>query len=139
MALVKCPRCELNYMEEGKKYCDVCMRELKGDQGPDDTPELCMECGERPVIPGGDYCVVCQKAHMKPKKLSKTEEMEPLDLLDLDEDEDELEGMQEIALDGEDEGEIPETELEEINSELGEDEEFEDDFDEDFDPEEDEE
>ena len=32
MKLVKCPRCELNYIQEGEKYCKVCYRELKGEQ-----------------------------------------------------------------------------------------------------------
>ena len=31
MALVKCPRCELNYMNEGEKMCSVCRKELHGD------------------------------------------------------------------------------------------------------------
>ena len=30
MALVKCPRCELNYMNEGEKMCSVCRKELHG-------------------------------------------------------------------------------------------------------------
>jgi hypothetical protein len=30
MKLIKCPRCELNYIQEGEKYCKVCYR---GDEG----------------------------------------------------------------------------------------------------------
>ena len=26
----KCPRCELNYIEEDKDYCDVCLAEMQG-------------------------------------------------------------------------------------------------------------
>ena len=29
---VLCPRCELNYIQEGEEYCDVCKAELK--KGP---------------------------------------------------------------------------------------------------------
>ena len=30
---VKCPRCELNYIDEEKQeYCDVCLAELHGDK-----------------------------------------------------------------------------------------------------------
>ena len=29
MKLVKCPRCELNYITENEKYCKVCLREMR--------------------------------------------------------------------------------------------------------------
>ena len=29
MALRKCPRCELNYIKDDEKYCNVCRREMK--------------------------------------------------------------------------------------------------------------
>ena len=29
MGYVKCPRCDLNYMKDDEKYCDVCKAELK--------------------------------------------------------------------------------------------------------------
>ena len=29
MGYVKCPRCDLNYMKDDEKYCDVCKVELK--------------------------------------------------------------------------------------------------------------
>ena len=28
----KCPRCELNYIEEDKDYCDVCLAEMQGSR-----------------------------------------------------------------------------------------------------------
>ena len=30
MRLIKCPRCELNYIAEGEGYCKICKREMKG-------------------------------------------------------------------------------------------------------------
>ena len=52
MTLVKCPRCELNYMNEGEKMCSVCRKELRGDTEQYDVIELCSECGENPAVPG---------------------------------------------------------------------------------------
>ena len=43
MKLVKCPRCELNYITENEKYCKVCLREMKGES-PKDEVELCSVC-----------------------------------------------------------------------------------------------
>ncbi len=60
MPLVKCPRCELNYMDEGEKYCKVCRRELKGEQ-PREEFEMCTVCNEAPALPGKDVCLFCLK------------------------------------------------------------------------------
>ena len=61
MALVKCPRCELNYMNEGEKMCSVCRKELHGESEQYDVIELCSECGENPVVPGQELCASCLK------------------------------------------------------------------------------
>lgn len=60
MKLVKCPRCELNYITENEKYCKVCLREMKGD-APRDEVELCSVCNEAPALPGHDVCLFCLK------------------------------------------------------------------------------
>lgn len=60
MKLVKCPRCELNYIQESEKYCKVCMRELKGEQKQEDM-ELCSVCNAAPALPGKDVCLSCLK------------------------------------------------------------------------------
>ena len=52
MALVKCPRCELNYMNDTDEMCSVCRREVRGESEQFDMIELCSECGETPVVPG---------------------------------------------------------------------------------------
>ena len=56
MKLVKCPRCELNYITENEKYCKVCLREMKGES-PKDEVELCSVCNEAPALPGRDVCL----------------------------------------------------------------------------------
>ena len=58
MNLVKCPRCDLNYIREDEKYCKVCLRELKGENSQDEV-ELCSICNEEPALPGRDICPRC--------------------------------------------------------------------------------
>ena len=60
MALVKCPRCELNYMPENEEYCSVCKREILGERS-EEPVELCSICNENPVMPGKDICLECYK------------------------------------------------------------------------------
>ena len=61
MRWIICPRCELNYIQEGEKMCSVCRKEVRGEQELDDMIELCSECGEHPAVPGGELCVYCLK------------------------------------------------------------------------------
>ncbi len=60
MKLVKCPRCELNYIQETEKLCKVCLREMKGEQVSDEL-ELCSVCNAAPALPGRDVCLSCLK------------------------------------------------------------------------------
>lgn len=73
---VKCPRCELNYIDsEKQEYCDVCIAELKGgrlqfaDLDDEDfeeldaeleQEELCPICGVNRVRAGEKYCETCK-------------------------------------------------------------------------------
>ena len=61
MGLVKCPRCELNYMNDTDKMCSVCRREVRGETEQFEMIELCSECGENPVVPGQELCAFCLK------------------------------------------------------------------------------
>ena len=61
MGLIKCPRCELNYMLDTDKMCSVCKREVRGESEQYDMVELCSECGENPVVPGQELCAYCLK------------------------------------------------------------------------------
>lgn len=60
MKLIKCPRCELNYIQEDERYCKVCLRELKGEQAQEEM-ELCSICNAAPAMPGKDVCLSCLK------------------------------------------------------------------------------
>ncbi len=60
MKLVKCPRCELNYIQENEKLCKVCLREMKGSQVEDEM-EMCSVCNASPALPGRDVCLSCLK------------------------------------------------------------------------------
>ena len=61
MGLIKCPRCELNYMLDTDKMCSVCRREVRGESEQDEMIEICSECGENPVVPGQELCAYCLK------------------------------------------------------------------------------
>ncbi len=80
MGYVKCPRCELNYMKDTDKYCDVCKRELLGSAA-DEEVELCSICGESPALPGKDVCLFCLREMNGKADASSVEE-------DIDEEED---------------------------------------------------
>ena len=60
MILEKCPRCDLNYIMDGEKYCKVCQREMKGEPVKEEL-ELCSVCNEAPALPGKDVCLFCLK------------------------------------------------------------------------------
>lgn len=60
MNLVKCPRCDLNYIFENEKLCKVCLREMKGSQVEDEM-EMCSVCNAAPALPGRDVCLSCLK------------------------------------------------------------------------------
>ena len=60
MGWIKCPRCEMNYIQEDEKYCKVCKREMKGE-APREEVEICTVCNEHPVMPGKDVCLSCFK------------------------------------------------------------------------------
>lgn len=74
MALIKCPRCELNYIEEGEGYCKICKREMKGEKQHDEV-EMCTVCNEAPALPGKDVCLFCLK-EMNAANNDATEEEE---------------------------------------------------------------
>ena len=65
MSLVKCPRCELNYMNDTDEMCSVCRREVRGESEQFEMIEMCSECGENPVVPGHELCAFCLKEHSR--------------------------------------------------------------------------
>ena len=124
MALVKCPRCELNYMQEGEKYCKVCIREMKGLDDTHEHVEMCIVCGERPARPGNELCSVCLSEHK-----SLAAENDDVYIEDIAESADEaLHEVDELeSLDGYEvmeENDTPESEMSDIESEFGDDDDF---------------
>lgn len=69
---IKCPRCELNYIDANKQeYCDVCLKEMHGkhddfddfDGDEDEQMEVCPICGENMIGIGETMCEECRKKH----------------------------------------------------------------------------
>jgi len=110
MGLIKCPRCELNYMPDTERYCTVCKREMRGEETKEDI-ELCPECGEHPVVPGEELCAYCLKEVHRQER-TNVDAVNAEDVGELDE----ASGMNEIdiAIDKD----IPSAEFKEINREL---------------------
>lgn len=129
---MKCPRCELNYIDaETQEYCDVCVKEMQGIASDFDeleledeemATELCPVCGENMMHAGEKMCEECRK------KMEYEE-----DDVDPDQDDDEwrnyLDDETDLDLD-EELGEIDETFDDEFEEEM--EEEYHDDAD-DFD------
>lgn len=107
MGLKKCPKCELNYINEHEKYCEICKRALKGESDSDDTPAVCMECGEHPAIQGLDICTFCLRERRREAILAK---QDAVDIDDIDADDEIVSAL---------EDDIPESELEVMGRELG--------------------
>lgn len=124
---IKCPRCELNYIDsEKQEYCDVCIAEMKGnrlqfaDLDDDDleeidseleSEEICPVCGLNPVAPGEKMCESCRREKEYEEDdvdIDKDEEWKNY----LDEDDSEL-SEEETELDAELKAELEEEEEEE--------------------------
>lgn len=131
MKVVKCPRCELNYMLSTESMCDVCKKERKMKDEPQETLDICPACGERPVVPGEEFCKICLRERKrieqaeafddedeKDAAAEETEELEP----DMEDEAEVLEAFVDVDTDEE----IPESELSNIDRELAMEEEEED-------------
>ena len=133
---VKCPRCELNYIDEEKQeYCDVCLAELHGDKsqfadldeeeleeldGELEQEELCPVCGVNTLRYGEKLCESCKQ---------KASEYETEEDIDIEKDEEWKNYLDE------DDGDLTvddDTLQEELDAELDGEEEEEESFDDDF-------
>lgn len=92
MTLVKCPRCELNYMKANDGICKICYREIYGKQKAEEV-ELCSTCHESNALPGRDVCLYCLREMNKQKGLKEDAET-PVDI-----GMDPVSGMEEILQD----------------------------------------
>ena len=124
MNLVKCPRCDLNYIREDEKYCKVCLRELKGENNQDEV-ELCSICNEEPALPGKDVCLFCLREMNKSNSTDDTDtgtEAENVDTATIG-DMDAVSGMDEIIPEEEETDEFEEIDQEMSLEDVREDEE----------------
>lgn len=112
MALIKCPRCELNYIQDTEGYCKICKREMKGEVQREEI-EMCTICNEAPALPGKDACLFCLK-EMNANHAEEHEDSVRVDETSLDIDP--VSSMDEIIPEIEDG--IPEREFDEIENDL---------------------
>ena len=112
MRLRKCPRCELNYIQEDEDYCKVCKREMKGEDVAEEV-EMCTVCNERPVMPGKDICLFCYKEMQQSNRDSVDNDGEAISV---DVGIDPVSSMDEIISDSDDD--IPDGEYKEIEDDL---------------------
>ena len=105
---IRCPRCELNYIEKKEKLCSVCKAELsaKKDEFMDDIDlELCPICKVNYLIDGETICQSCQEEQQAYDKdddidwkteveKSSQDEDEELDLLPIEDNDEINEEMQ---------------------------------------------
>ena len=126
---MKCPRCELNYIDaEKQEYCDVCLKEMKGlpidideiEDAENELPnELCPVCGENMMRAGDKMCEECRKkAEYEEEEPNPDDDDEWREYLD-----DDTDSEIETALGEGFEGEFEDEELEEEEEEYENDEE----------------
>ena len=114
MGLIKCPRCELNYIEESEGFCKICKREMKGEKQQEEI-ELCTICNEQPALPGKDVCLFClQEMNNSDEDLSDEETPKSLDKVDIGIDP--MSSMDEIIPEVDED--IPSSEYNEIENEM---------------------
>ncbi|MDR0840726.1 MAG: hypothetical protein LBN26_04990 [Christensenellaceae bacterium] len=113
MGLKKCPRCELNYIRDDEKYCNVCRRDMKGEAEAEEAAALCIECGERAAVRGSELCALCLREARRQENLAKLADKRAAGASIVEVDMDDME----VPLASEDD--IPAREMEEIDRELG--------------------
>ena len=141
MGLIKCPRCELNYILDNGALCTVCREEVRGNRSTEDVTVLCSACGEYPVMPGEDMCKACllelrsidvlstdreeepevDAAELGQDPVSGLDEIESVEDLDADEDADEDED-EDADEDESDEAQVEEADEDEIEEDMDSDE-----------------
>ena len=132
MGYKKCPKCELNYIRDDQKLCDICSRKYKSfDEEEQQETIMCSECGENPALKGKDLCAACYKESLRQEHYSK--QPKPPVVTSIGMEDPDLDDV-EVPLD---DTEIPEDELTEVetdfNSDGGEEDPIDDEDDEDED------
>ena len=117
---VLCPRCELNFIDaDSQEYCEVCVKEMSGEETYTDDfdlkeeTELCPVCGENYMIPGEKMCEECKKKSQYEEEVQEEdEEKEDASWRSyLDDEEDDIDlGIPDSEFDEEEEEEVEEEE-----------------------------
>lgn len=109
MGYKKCPKCELNYIRDDQKLCDICSRKYKSfDEDEQHEIIMCSECGEHPAMKGKDLCAACYKESLRQESYAKQPKPPVVTSIGMDDpDLDEVE----VPIDN---SEIPEDELTEV-------------------------
>ena len=86
MGYVKCPRCDLNYMKEDEKYCDVCKAELKigpalrfaalNDDDENDQV-LCPVCKRNFMDANDEMCAECRERSNEKAAIEPDSDVDP--------------------------------------------------------------
>ena len=105
MGYRKCPKCELNYIKDDQKLCDVCSRKYKPSEEESQEIEMCSECGENPALKGKELCAACYKETLRQEQFGKAHK--PPVVTAIGAEDTDLDGV-EVPIDV---GEIPEDEL----------------------------
>lgn len=86
MGYKKCPRCNLNYIQDHEVLCKVCLAEVGKalkNKDEDEEYDICPECGENIIKEGEEMCYQCR---MEKEKEEKTSNDGTNDYLDEDHD-----------------------------------------------------
>lgn len=114
MAYKKCPRCNLNYIQDVELLCRICLEEvgkaIRSNDEDEEEYDICPECGENIIKAGEEMCHQCAAENMKDevdeesRKKDEWGDFLPEDeddgIFEEDEDED-LKDLEEIELDEE--------------------------------------
>jgi hypothetical protein len=92
MGYVKCPRCELNYIDESEKLCRVCLEETGKIEAPEydlEDMDLCPECEENLIRSNETMCKACLAFYEKNNAAQSHEDYEEAvdDAVEPDDDE----------------------------------------------------
>ncbi len=87
---IRCPRCELNYITKGEKFCSVCKQEMQvggGDSVDDLDMELCPICKTNYIQPDELMCPTCYAERMNDPNYDGDEDKEWDDYINRDDQE----------------------------------------------------
>ncbi|MCH5279750.1 MAG: hypothetical protein J1E60_08200 [Christensenellaceae bacterium] len=112
MGLKKCPKCELNYIRDDQKLCEVCGRKHKISDDEEQEVLMCIECGEHPAMKGKELCTYCFKESLRQEQLIK--QRKAASAIEIDDAETDDVGIDDIEVPLDDEG-IPEDEINDMD------------------------